>query len=812
MSGSVYELASQIVAGTASDPSGHGNESYYCLSFARHVVDKALGVNSYGLGGLNPPPSYITANIAKDAWTNAGFSVNTILPGDLLFQPYQNDGHVAIDMGVAADGVHYVLENVVADRGKHTPAGTKVRLTPFTEFGRVTTVIRFPTDRKDASVKPINVAGLTAGAATAATAAAPAGGVLQNIFSAIIAGDPRLLFKTPEGPEYSHEQPLWLYNTLEAYEGRQPVARATSTSSDLPFSHISNSLVVIRKPYADELDTAMPILGPFSIAVVNFQERLNIGWAKLKSYYLTSESWGRTYLPIQELGNTTAGSYRWPLPFVSNISVRQDAGVGAVGEVELHIGDQEEAEMILSTLAMIQRYKNALVEIWLPVSVYDKVNGGERMVVVPAMTGMIDEVTASPYPHSIKIRILPQDQIMNLRGIDPDELPNSNFPEGTKLSDIISAISDQYKIKFFTPSALSIEELPGLQRQIGPGGYETMGRPPLDIVRELVERSGGLKMTPIFGTEVFGKQLLPFVPRAVYMIYDPLGYTPFTTGFWKNQLWDKLLSPLARLLLRGQGATGEVAVFYPIDLGRDPKYVKNMAAIFATYATDAARSNVFGAFIDKALTLASTFGLGGGTAVRAALDGQTQDALIELIDGWFPKEGGDRVIKYMAPVLNTEEFITRTPSASDLANPVFGTPVGAGQQRARRVSVDRAAKLMQVSQSPDGTFQLQTPTGPAVFNRQDDVMVYYSSSFGRPTLVTPIGGAAETDDNNIKFFPFTLTLSVLPSHGVRVGMVAVLVGFGRIDGCWEIQSVNRTLGRSDEMSVVLRTARDLFIV
>ena len=91
-------------------------------------------------------------------------------------------------------------------------------------------------------------------------------------------------------------------------------------------------------------------------------------------------------------------------------------------------------------------------------------------------------------------------------------------------------------------------------------------------------------------------------------------------------------------------------------------------------------------------------------------------------------------------------------------------------------------------------------------------MLYFSSSFGRPTYVIPINGDKEADENEGKFFPFTLTLSVLPSHGVRVSMVAVLVGFGRIDGCWEIQSVSRSLGRSDEMSVTLRTMRDVLVV
>jgi hypothetical protein len=55
-------------------------------------------------------------------------------------------------------------------------------------------------------------------------------------------------------------------------------------------------------------------------------------------------------------------------------------------------------------------------------------------------------------------------------------------------------------------------------------------------------------------------------------------------------------------------------------------------------------------------------------------------------------------------------------------------------------------------------------------------------------------------------------MQIKPSYGVRVGMVAAVIGMGRLDGIWEIQSVQWTLGRNEEQTVILRTQRDLFIV
>ena len=807
MTGSIYELARQVLVGEAPNPNPDTNNMKgLCLRFIRGIGDRALGVSTYALGGIVPVGGNITAAQAERGFLAAGYSVNSILPGDWIFQSFfqagENVGHCAISMGVGDDGVHRVLENCLPVRGIPAACGPAVRLTPFSEWGRVSLIVRFPQDHKEPARKPIDVAGLTTAAAAPEATTNPVTGLLNKI----LYGDPNFDVKNPGGPDFAKENPAWIYNVLEGYEGRAPAARPTNLgSSDLP------SIVIIRKPYFNELQTSLPIFGPFSIAVQDGGERLKRGWAKLRSYYLAAPSWGRTYQPIYELGRDNSESYRWPLPFVSNINVRQDSGTGAVGEIELHIPEQVEAEAILTTLAMIQRHKNAILEIWLPTIIHNEKSGGESQVLIPFMTGMIDEVTASPWPHNIKIRVLPQDQFMNLRGMDSSEGKTTNWPGGTPFYEIVQTIGREYGLLFLTGSASSLDALPGLRRTCGTGGYESMGRPPLDVVRDIVVQTAKLQMVPIFGTEVFGKKVLGFLPRGTFLIYDPSAYTPFTTGFWKNEAWSKLFSPIAKLLLGGQQAEGEVAVFYPIDLSRSPKYINNMAAIYDTYGNETIRKNVFVQFINTILSISSAAGLGAGPAERAALDGKTQDALISLVNSWFPSTDGPPTAKYLAPVLNVEEFVHRTPSASDLANPVLGTAGGNTQQRGRRVTAEQAARTMHVNQTPSGDFQLQTPTGEQTFSKHDSLMLFYQGSFARPTVVVPVNGDETVEEGN-RFFGSTVTLEVLPSTGVRVGMVAVIVGLGRIDGVWEISAVQRSLGRNDQMSVTLRSQRDLYVV
>ena len=62
MTGSIYELARQVLVGEAPNPAPETNtQRGLCLSFIRHISDKALGVSTYALGGIVPINSNITA-------------------------------------------------------------------------------------------------------------------------------------------------------------------------------------------------------------------------------------------------------------------------------------------------------------------------------------------------------------------------------------------------------------------------------------------------------------------------------------------------------------------------------------------------------------------------------------------------------------------------------------------------------------------------------------------------------------------------------------------------------------------------------
>ena len=747
-----------------------------------------------------------TAALAERAWLAAGLSVNALKPGVLVFQPSGEEGHVGIYIGVDANGTGMILENSTVRRGTRITAA--VNLVTVKDFGRISMIASFEKygDKPDPNQPPVNVAGITS------ATTAPTGGLLSRVGEAVATGDFTRLVQSPErAAGYARDDdPLWLFSTLEPYTEVAPAAKFTSAGSRAP------SLVILRNMFADQAMKSAPILGPWSVATQAYADRVARGWASLKSAYGQTESWTASYLPIYNLGNTASGAaYRWPLPGVTSINHRADSQIGAVCEIELMLTEQHEADLVFRTLGNAQRLKNISCEIWLPVSLHDKLNGGEKEVVIPAGTFLIDEVEAIGGTHHIRLRLLDQASFMNMRGVNPEEMQDTTFPAGTKLWEILEAIEKQYKIAFVAGNALSLRDMPGLQRSIGESGFSFHGQPPIDAARSIIERSAGLKMSHVFGTELFGRPTLGFLPRAVFLVHSPPSSTPFLKGFFQNMIYSKLLSPIATILGRGQAAVGEMAIFYPHTLAHDPTWIKNVADVLRTYASETPRASSWGRWVDNIQSILSVAGAGSGNAVTAALtNGKVVDSLNTLLTEWLPDNAGERVAKYLAPTFSVESLTLRTPSSSELANPVFSSAAGFTGQKARRVNAQTAARAMQVSQQSSGDFVLTTPTGPEKFSAHDSVYVHYSTQFARPQYVTPVAADSEVEEPEGTFQPMTLTLNTLPSHGVRPGMTCAVIGFGGVyDGIWTVATVNRTLGQAgDHMECVLTTSRDIFSI
>ncbi|EYB67768.1 hypothetical protein DEIPH_ctg033orf0210 [Deinococcus phoenicis] len=701
------------------------------------------------------------------------------------------------------------------------------RLEDFLRSSPVTSIIRFPEDQK--SAKDSTQAIVPGGTTISPTLAAPTPGTTPPLpeapvgFAATLAD----LVKPPSRADFRGDDPLWVYSAIGAEtQQRAPGVQVTNLGS-------VQSIVVLRNPYQDELDYAMPFFGPLSILAEDTAAVFKQRWNNLKARYQQSESWGHYYEPIERLALDRL--YRWPLPNVTGIELRQNTDGSSVAEIEMYVDDHDAAEMLLSSLNMAQRYKNMLVEVWLPVTYYHTGPGaptGERLVLEPMFVGMIEEVTASPWPSTLRFRVIPQDAVMNLRGMAAIE--GTNFTghwetvraEGqVPLYQIIGDIGEAYKILFYAPAVGSLASLASLAKgggqigldgypelQVGPETFDGYMQPPLDVVRQLVEQRG-LRLQRLTGFEVFGYHLLkvlPFAPRAIWLVYDPTAWNPFQQGFWGNAVWSKIFKPLAEIVAPGDDVVGNIAVFYPHNLASDPKYIKLLASTLDTFATDDARKDKLWTLVTNLQAIAQGgFGMGNGPATKAAYERGTQSVLIDwLNDLWRSNNANvDRVTKALCPVLEVESFVSRTPTESELTNPLYGTDVGKAVQY-KTVSGQRAADLMDVQQQTDGTFALATPNGKKNFAAKDRVFLKYSANSSRP--MTAIAALGQIEERG-RFYPHTLVLQCKPTHGVRPGMMAALVGLGRIDGIWEVYSVEHNLdGAGQNLRVTLRTMRDLY--
>lgn len=803
-----------------------------CLSFARTVTDNALGISTYSYGDV--PAALRNPGATAPIWVREGLGVAQAMPGDMLMQENEVPhplGHVALYLGTLpgdSSGQRYVLENTTARRGRVISGGVRLtRLEDFLASSPVTSIIRFPEDTKSAAdqaqaIRPGGV-NVSAGRPPASTVTPTPGEVVGGGET----GGGGLIEwldgpGEPQGHQTRPDDPLWVYNTIGDF------AQSRAPGDSLTNLGPVRSMVVLRRAYADELEQAMPFLGPFSITVENAVALFKERWRTLRARYEATESWGRVYEPLGRLSEP-GSTYRWPLPFTTGIELRQTIDGNSVAEIELHVEDHEAAELILASLNMAQRYKNVLVEVWLPVTYYDKQRQGERLVLEPMFTGVIEEVTAAPWPHSIRFRVVPQDTAINQRGLGDDSGKSfTGHWEKTPVWRIIGDIGEKYRILFYGPTLSSLWGFRPLLEgggQIGLSGYPTLEetpesfdayrQPPLDVVRQLIEQRG-LRLTRISGFEVFGRPLggwgLGFIPRSIWMVYDPLAYHPGQEGFWTRPLWSQVFGPVARLVAPGDEVVGNVAVFYPHNLAHDPKYVKLLAATLDTFATDDARRDRLWNLVTTLQSLAQgVLGLGDGPAVKAAYEQQTQSALISWLDSIWKtaNPNTERVTKALCPVLEIESFVTRTPAESEMTNPLYGTDVGKDAQ-VRPVTAARAAHLMEVRQGMNGLFSLMTANGPKDFAAKDQVYLNYVSNLSRPYTVIPaVGNIVESG----RFYPHVLTLNCKPSYGVRPGMMAALVGFGRIDGIWEVQSVEYELeSNSQTMRVTLRTLRDLYLV
>lgn len=815
----ISDAAWEVAQGARRAPnSGYAS----CLSNARMIADQALGFGVYAKYGNGWDPAYKspTAATAELVWRSKGLSVPRMAPGDFLFTAGDSSaGHVGIFLGTR-NGVAYVLENTYANRGQIVGGQQYIRLTPLSQFGTVRTIIRFPEDTKTASdlqqASGGGVVDTPAPAAPPGATAGEAGTPVGQALASVGIDFTGLGIGTKDFTGY-RENPDWLYNTIEGFtQGKDPRAPSASMTN---FGSVRGT-VILRTPYADEMEQAMPFMGPMLISAQAVRDELLKRFNTLKRQYFATESWGKYYAPLYRLATSQdPGVYRFPLPDVSSVSYRQDAGGAAVAEVELHVSGVEEGEALYATLSTVSMLKNALVEVWVPMTYYDAGRkDGQAEIVYPAFVGVVEEVSANPYPHGIRFRVVPQDHYVGGRGINPDEgVPNS-WPKDTPLYQIIQDIAKAYRITVFTPSAIAPGDLTGLSglkqlQTLLDAEYNALYRPPMDVIREIVERSAGLRLTRLFGFELLGKTVGP--TRGLWMIYDPLAYTPLTPGFWKNALWVNLTSKVFGFLTGNGNLVGEVTVFYPDNLPWDPKQIKRMAAILDTYAPDEARATPWRRLIDTISAGLSAVGVGSGPAVKAAYDGQAKTAMIEAINEWYASSDADRTPtqKWLVPALSIEDLTTRTPTDAELANPIFGTVSGQTGQRGTVTTAEKAANLLQANQSKEGGWLLQTPSGQQAFASKDKVYVYYAANMSRPSMVVPVNRSGEVDDAQGKFYPYTLTLRCKPMHGVRVGGVAVLIGHGRLDGHWEIQSVQHTLSGSDqELVVTLRTARAIYLV
>lgn len=130
----------------------------YCAQFTRQGVESGAGLPPGGwelyaeVGRLARETGRPrVAELYEQAGINLGLArpyagPESLLPGDILFWPWRDAGHMATYLGLV-DGVPSFIENTVTDRGKRVFPGSQwVRLTPLSQAEAPRTVIA-PTSR-----------------------------------------------------------------------------------------------------------------------------------------------------------------------------------------------------------------------------------------------------------------------------------------------------------------------------------------------------------------------------------------------------------------------------------------------------------------------------------------------------------------------------------------------------------------------------------------------------------------------------------------------------------------------------------------
>lgn len=816
----IAEYANQVASGSARFPAmPTGPER--CAQFVRMLCEQ-VGISPYQIGDVygvaqrRGHQGEVWATDLEIGLRDAGKLASDLMPGDLLFvegvsPPY---GHVAIYLGNSK-----ILHNSLYGGG--TVVDGHVRVHNIEVLGTISSIMRIDAkseaDKAQATTYPAKYIPHTVygagsyGASDPPTLVHTPGDTVTAIGQNVNEARKGLFGGEISGQELT-DPPLWQFNVMYPNEPRAPGWWDTEEFGPVP------GLIVVRMMEDNELDFAMPILGPLSILGENAKDRALQAFRKLVVKEADTARYGLFLEPIEQFV-TDPKKFRWPLPGVEGIHLRLESNGDARGEVTLFIADQHAAQTVHGTLCMIQRYRNAMVEIWLPHVFRDpKLKGQpgeEQLVLEPAFVGMVEEVTAAPWPSHITFKVLPQTLAQNRRGMSDDTLPGGGKRpitqqwQGKKIWEILQTIAKEHGFLMIGHSMTGLAGIPQLDRVIPV--YDAMKRPPQDVIRELIEVYAGVKYQRVFGTELFGKDPTGRNLRAVYFVYDPGAWNPFSADFWKSGIFTALWGPLYKQIT-GVDAVGNICVFYPADLV-EPDRIKDWADLLEVWASPESRFNPTGKHGSVMRRfLSTTLALTGNNPVGQSYDqGQVSEfhtALSDFMDGLLPKTT-KRVHKTPVRVFSVEELTSRNPGESDMSNPLVGDPAGQGVQKAskNKVTAIQAADMMELKQSKDGQFILPTPTGPQTFRGSDELFLYYSANESRPSMVVP-GSPAE---DSMGFYPYTVTLRVEATQGVKIGMPACLVGFPRMDGMWEIQSIEYDLGGDrQDVLVTLRTARDLF--